>query len=86
VIPLSSFSPHYRVSPEAMPNASNTIESQGDTQIRRGSDLRCWLERRQHRMAQAYSLDLCERVVAAVATGASCRQVAAIYRVSSPVW
>jgi transposase len=37
-------------------------------------------------MAQAYSLDLCERVVAAVATGASCRQVAAIYRVSSPVW
>ena len=33
-------------------------------------------------MAQPYSLDLRERVVAAVAAGESCRQVAAIYRVS----
>lgn len=33
-------------------------------------------------MARAYSLDLRERVVAAVAAGASCRQVAATFRVS----
>jgi len=33
-------------------------------------------------MARAYSLDLRERVVAAVAAGESCRQVAATYRVS----
>jgi len=33
-------------------------------------------------MARAYSLDLRERVVAAVAGGASCRSVAKIYRVS----
>ena len=33
-------------------------------------------------MARPYSLDLRERVVAAVAAGESCRQVAAIYRVS----
>ncbi len=33
-------------------------------------------------MARAYSLDLRERVVAAVAAGGSCRQVAEIYRVS----
>jgi transposase len=33
-------------------------------------------------MARAYSLDLRERVVAAIAAGGSCRQVAEIYRVS----
>ena len=33
-------------------------------------------------MARAYSLDLRERVVAAVATGESCRRVAAIFQVS----
>jgi transposase len=33
-------------------------------------------------MARAYSLDLRERVVAAVAAGASCRKVAETYRVS----
>ena len=33
-------------------------------------------------MARAYSLDLRERVVAAVATGESCRKVAAIFQVS----
>lgn len=33
-------------------------------------------------MARAYSLDLRERVVAAVAAGESCRRVAATYRVS----
>jgi len=33
-------------------------------------------------MARPYSLDLRKRVVAAVAAGESCRQVAAIYRVS----
>jgi transposase len=33
-------------------------------------------------MARAYSLDLRERVVAAVAAGESCRQVAEIYRIS----
>jgi len=33
-------------------------------------------------MARAYSLDLRERVVAAVAAGASCRAVAATFRVS----
>jgi len=33
-------------------------------------------------MARPYSLDLRERVVAAVAAGASCRKVAEIYRVS----
>lgn len=33
-------------------------------------------------MARAYSLDLRERVVAAVAAGESCRKVAATYRVS----
>ena len=33
-------------------------------------------------MARAYSLDLRERVVAAIAAGGSCRQVAVLYRVS----
>ena len=33
-------------------------------------------------MARAYSLDLRERVVAAVAAGESCRKVAATYKVS----
>jgi transposase len=33
-------------------------------------------------MPRAYSLDLRERVVAAVAAGASCRKVAEVYRVS----
>jgi transposase len=33
-------------------------------------------------MARAYSLDLRERVVAAVAAGSSCRQVAATFKVS----
>jgi transposase len=33
-------------------------------------------------MARAYSLDLRERVVAAVAAGESCRKVAAVFRVS----
>jgi transposase len=33
-------------------------------------------------MARAYSLDLRERVVAAVSAGESCRKVAAVYRVS----
>ena len=33
-------------------------------------------------MARAYSLDLRERVVAAVAAGASCRSVAATFKVS----
>lgn len=33
-------------------------------------------------MARAYSLDLRERVVAAVAAGTSCRKVAAVFRVS----
>src|SRR6516164_1600119 len=36
----------------------------------------------QHRMARAYSLDLRERVVAAVAAGESCRKVAATFKVS----
>jgi len=36
----------------------------------------------QHLMARAYSLDLRERVVAAVAAGESCRAVAATFRVS----
>jgi transposase len=36
----------------------------------------------QHPMARAYSLDLRERVVAAVAAGQSCRAVAATFRVS----
>jgi transposase len=36
----------------------------------------------QHLMARAYSLDLRERVVAAVATGESCRSVAAKFKVS----
>jgi hypothetical protein len=35
----------------------------------------------QHLMARAYSLDLRERVVAAVATGESCRSVAAKFKV-----
>jgi transposase len=33
-------------------------------------------------MARPYSLDLRERVVAAVAAGQSCRQVAALFKVS----
>ena len=33
-------------------------------------------------MARAYSLDLRERVVAAVAAGASCRKVAGVFQVS----
>ena len=33
-------------------------------------------------MARAYSLDLRERVVAAVAAGESCRKVAALFKVS----
>jgi len=36
----------------------------------------------QHPMARAYSLDLRERVVAAVASGQSCRTVAAIFKIS----
>jgi transposase len=36
----------------------------------------------QHPMARAYSLDLRERVVAAVASGVSCRAVAATFKVS----
>jgi transposase len=36
----------------------------------------------QHPMARAYSLDLRERVVAAVAAGQSCRVVAATFKVS----
>jgi transposase len=36
----------------------------------------------QHPMARAYSLDLRERVVAAVASGQSCRAVAATFKVS----
>src|ERR1700685_526529 len=36
----------------------------------------------QHLMARAYSLDLRERVVAAVAAGGSCRAVAATFQVS----
>jgi transposase len=36
----------------------------------------------QHLMARAYSLDLRERVVAAVAAGESCRSVAAKFKVS----
>jgi transposase len=36
----------------------------------------------QHPMARAYSLDLRERVVAAVASGQSCRVVAATFKVS----
>jgi transposase len=36
----------------------------------------------QHPMARAYSLDLRERVVAAVASGQSCRAVAATFQVS----
>src|SRR5271154_3953677 len=36
----------------------------------------------QHPMARAYSLDLRERVVAAVAGGESCRAVAATFKVS----
>ena len=34
----------------------------------------------QHPMARAYSLDLRERIVAAVAAGESCRTVAATFR------
>src|SRR5262249_53626543 len=45
-------------------------------------DSRCWLERRPARMARAYSLDLRERVVAAVAAGESCRAVATKFKVS----
>ncbi len=37
-------------------------------------------------MARAYSLDLRERVVAAVAAGESCRRVAANFRVSVVKW
>src|SRR6476646_8015298 len=36
----------------------------------------------QHLMARAYSLDLRERVVAAVAAGESCREVAATFKIS----
>src|ERR1700752_1068778 len=36
----------------------------------------------QHSMSRAYSLDLRERVVAAVASGQSCRKVAATFKVS----
>jgi transposase len=36
----------------------------------------------QHPMGRAYSLDLRERVVAAVSAGASCRAVAATFKVS----
>src|ERR1700740_2648635 len=36
----------------------------------------------QHPMGRAYSLDLRERVVAAVAAGESCRSVAATFKVS----
>jgi transposase len=36
----------------------------------------------QHLMARAYSLDLRERVVAAVAAGESCRKVASTFKVS----
>jgi transposase len=36
----------------------------------------------QHPMARAYSLDLRQRVVAAVVSGESCRKVADIYKVS----
>jgi transposase len=36
----------------------------------------------QHLMARAYSLDLRERVVAAVAAGESCREVASTFKVS----
>src|SRR5436190_15543689 len=36
----------------------------------------------QHLMARAYSLDLRERVVGAVAAGQSCRAVAATFKVS----
>jgi transposase len=37
-------------------------------------------------MGRAYSLDLRERVVAAVAAGESCRSVAATFKVSVARW
>src|SRR5258708_7754882 len=49
---------------------------------RPGCDSRCWLGWRPAKMARAYSLDLRERVVAAVAEGSSCRQVASRFKVS----
>jgi transposase len=45
-------------------------------------DSRCWLVRRPASMARPYSLDLRERVVLAVAEGASCRRVAEAFKVS----
>jgi transposase-like protein len=45
-------------------------------------DSRLGLERRPARMARAYSLDLRERVVAAVAKGQTCRAVAGTFGVS----
>src|SRR5262249_41232319 len=49
---------------------------------RSSSDSRCWLDWRPASMARPYSLDLRERVVAAVSAGASCRAVAATVKVS----
>ena len=46
---------------------------------RLGSDSRCWLEGGQHLMARPYSLDLRERVVAAVEKGGMSRNAAAAH-------
>src|SRR3954467_14460340 len=47
-----------------------------------GSDSTCWLERRPAWMGKPYSMDLRERVVAAVETGGlSCHQAAAQFGV-----
>src|SRR6266550_2906392 len=49
---------------------------------RAGSDSTCWLERRPAWMGKPYSMDLRERVVAAVETGGlSCHQAAAQFGV-----
>ena len=60
---------------------SGLIESEGFPK-RGESDSTCWLGWRPAWMARAYSLDLRERVVAAVASGQSCRLVAKTFMVS----
>ena len=56
--------------------------SQGRFTTAREYDLRFRLERGPARMARAYSLDLRKRVVAAVASGQTCRAVAERFGVS----
>jgi transposase len=58
------------------------IESKGDSRIIVVLIQDAGWNGGQHRMGRAYSFDLRERVVAAVASGQSCRAVAATFKVS----